>query len=842
MTTLLEDVRFALRTLRLNPVFASVAALSLALGIGANTAIFSLIDAVLLRALPVHEPDRLVFLSDPGSSGVSIGIEDGTRSLFTYEEFEHLREGARSVAALCAAESNPARFQVRVEGGGSEEVRAKLVTHDYFKVLGVAPALGRGFTPQEDASPGAGPVAVLAHEFWQTRYGGDAGVLGRSIQINRLALTIVGVLPAGFHGEVVGDAPGVFVPMSMQPQLKPGRFWLRDDSSRAERVMWLHVIGRLQPGIAVARAQSSIDVTFRRDLEARASGIADPDRRRQLMNQRIELKPGSRGGSGLRNRFAEPLVVLMAMVGLVLLVACANVANLLLARATARQKEIGLRLALGASRRRLVRQLLTESLVLSLIGGALGVLIAYWSAGLLVRLASSGPSPIPLELRPDARLLAFTAALSLLTGVVFGLVPALRATRVNLNTTLKDSAASVSAVGSRFSLGKALVVAQVAMSVLLLIGATLFVRTLANLQAADLGYNREGLLIIRVDPVSAGYSGPARAALYRRLLESLKTVPSVRGVALSENGFFSGTESGDQVTVEGYRSAKEEDNSAAFDQVGPDYFGAVGIPILLGRGIGVQDTETSPRVCVVNEAFAKFYFGKASPIGKHVRDEFPDTRETFEIVGVSRDARDHRVREDVRRRFYIPIFHGLGDIPPSAYYTIRASSDPDGLLPAVRRKVQEIDESLPIVNSTTVSTLVDRSITRERLIARLSSVFGVLALVLAAVGLYGVLSYAIARRTREIGIRMALGAAGGRVQRGVIRETLALVGVGLAIGVPGALACGRLVQSALFGLQPSDPGSVGVAVLVIVGVGLLAGYLPARRASRVDPLVALRWE
>ena len=454
--------------------------------------------------------------------------------------------------------------------------------------------------------------------------------------------------------------------MSMQPQLKPGRFWLRDDPSRVEKVMWLHVIGRLQPGVTVARAQSGIDVAFRQDLAAQAGAVADPDRRRELMNQRIELKPGGRGGSILRDRFGEPLMVLMAMVGLVLLIACANVANLLLGRAAARQKEIGLRLALGASRGRLVRQLLTESLVLSLIGGALGVVLAQWSAQLLVRLASSGPTPIPIDLRPDARLLAFTAILSVLTGVLFGLVPALRATRVSLNTTLKASASGVSAGGSRLSLGKALVVAQVAMSVLLLVGATLFARTLANLQAADLGYAREGLLVVRVEPVAAGYKGPARAAVYRRLLESLKTVPGARAVTLSENGLFGGTESADQVTVEGYHSDKDEDNSARFDQVGPDYFAVGRASQSCSGGESASRTpRRSPRVCVVNEAFAKFYFGKASPIGKHVRDEFPDTRETFEIVGVSRDAKDHQVRGNVLRRFYIPLFHGLGEVPPA---------------------------------------------------------------------------------------------------------------------------------------------------------------------------------
>jgi predicted permease len=842
VSSLLDDVRYALRTLRLNPAFAVVAVLSLSLGIGANAAIFSLIDALLLRSLPVADPQRLVFLSDRDSSGVSAGTQSGVRSLFTYEEFEHLRSSIAPLAALCAAESSPARLNARLDAGAVEEVRGKLVTHDYFAVLGVAPVIGRTFTPAEDAGAGTGPVAVLSYDFWSARFNRDASVIGRNIELNRQAFTIVGVLPPGFQGETVGDSPAVFVPMSMEPQLKPGRFWLRDDPTRAEKVMWLHIVGRLSPGATAASLQAKVDVAFRQYLENQAGALSDPDRRKHLLDQRIAVSSGANGASILRDRFSEPLVVLMSMVGLVLLIACANVANLLLARATARQKEVGLRLALGANRFRLVRQFLTETVVLSLLGGAFGVLLAYWSAQVLVRLASSGPTPIPLRIEPDARLLGFTAALSLLTGLVFGLVPAFRATRVSLNTTLKDSAPNVSAHGSRLSLGKALVVGQVALSVLLLVGAGLFVRTLANLSAADLGYGREGLLIVRVEPVSAGYDAVGRAAVYRRLLEAFRGIPGARATTLSENGLFSGTESADQVTVEGYHSDKEEDNSARFDQVGPDYFAAVGVPVLLGRGISVQDTESSARVCVVNEAFATFYFGSQNPIGRHVTDEFPDTRATFEIVGVAKDARDHRVKGDVPRRFYLPIFQSLGEIPVSAYFEIRTIADPESLLPIVRQRVRDINEALPITSATALSTLVDRSITRERMIARVSAFFGVLALVLAAIGLYGVLSYSTARRTREIGIRMALGAPGGRIMTGILRETMTLVAVGLAIGIPAALACSRLVRTALFGLDPTDPATFAGAVLVVVSVALLAGFLPARRASRIDPLAALRCE
>jgi predicted permease len=839
---LIEDVRYALRVLRLNPGFASVAVLSLALGIGANTAIFSLVDAVLLRMLPVADPERLVLLSDPTSGGVSIGTQTGERSLFTYEEFERLREGSEVFQGMFASESNPSRLNVRVGNGPVEEARGKLVTGGYFDVLGVRPALGRTFTAGEDTSPGRDPVAILSYDYWSSRFGLDASVIGRAIQVNRIAFTIVGVAPPGFHGEIVGESPALYIPMMMEPQLKPGRFWLRDDPKLAEKVMWLHVGGRLKAGVSLARAQANVDVVFRQYLNSQLGSVVDPQRRREILDQRVQLRSGARGASPLREEFAEPLLVLLAIVGLVLLIACANVANLLLARATARQKEIGVRIALGASRSRLVRQLMTESVVLSAIGGAVGVLFAYWSARVLVRLASSGPGPIPLDVQPNGRILAFTTLLSILTGLLFGLVPALRAVKVDVNSTLKENAHGASRGRARLNLGKLLVVAQVAISLLLLIGAGLFVRTLRNLRTADLGYGEERLLIVRIEPVAAGYTGASRAAVYRRVLENLRTIPGVRAVTLSENGLFSGTESGDRISVEGFHSDNERDNASRFDQVGPNYFSAVGIPILLGRDIGPQDTETSSRVCVVNEAFAKFYFGRGNPIGRRVTDEFPDTRATFEIVGVARDARDHRLRGDVPRRFYVPLFHPIGDFPPSAYYEIRTLADPESLVPAVRRKVEEIDTALPILGARSLTDLLDRSVRQERMVAQVSGFFSALALVLASIGLYGVLAYSIARRTHEIGIRMALGAPRERILGGVLRETFLLVAVGIAIGIPAAFAAGRLVQSTLVGLAVFDPLTLVISTFVLSAVAAVAGYVPARRASRVDPLQALRCE
>jgi predicted permease len=840
---LLIDVRYALRTLRLNPGFASVAVLSLALGIGANTAIFSLVDAVLMRALPVADPERLVLLSDPTVGGVSMGTETGERSLFTYEEFETIRDRNAVFSGVFAAESNMGRLNVRAGDGPVEQCRVKLVSGEYFPVLGIHPAVGRTFSPAEETAPGADPVVVLAYDYWQTRFGRDRSVIGRAIQVNRVPLTVIGVAQAGFRGEVVGESPDLYVPMMMEPQLKPGRFWLRDDPKRAEKVMWLHVGARLKPGVDAAKAQANVDVFFKAHLAALADGIADPARRHDTLDQRIRVRPAARGASPLRERFGEVLVMLMGMVGFVLLIACANVANLLLARATARQREVGIRIALGAGRARLIRQMLTESVVLAAIGAVVGVLFASWAARLLVRLASGGPTTIPLDVRLDVRLLAFTAALAVLTGLLFGLVPALRASRLDVNGCLKERARGIAGSGTRLNAGKLLVVAQIAISLLLLVGAGLFVRTLQNLQAVELGLRPDNLFLVRIDPVSAGYAdGPARAAVYQRLLERFKTAPGVRGVTVSENGIFSGTESADQVTVEGFHSDKEADNAAGFDEVGPAYFSTLGARIVLGRDVGPVDAAPSPRVCVINEAFAKFFFKDANPIGRHVTDEFPDTRATFEIVGVVGDVRDHQLRGDVPRRFYVPIFNPLGDGPPSAYFEIRTSAKPDAVLPTVRRLVEQVDASLQIVSARSLTELLDRATTQERMIAQVSGFFGVLALVLAAIGLYGVLAYSIARRTHEIGIRMALGAGRGTILSGVLRETLLLVGVGTAVGLPAAFACGRLVRSSLYGLAVMDPLTLGVAVGILTAVAIAAASVPARRASRIDPLIALRWE
>jgi len=836
-----RDIRYAARLLAARPAFTLVALASLALGIGANTAIFSLIDAVLLRSLPIRNPSELVLLSDPDSSGVAIGLNTGVRGLFTYEEFEHLRNESTVLAGAFSSQSDASRMNASVEGAPEEQVRARLVSGDYFRVLGVDALLGRTFTAAEEKGPGSAPYIVLSYRYWQNKLGRNPGVLGRIVRVGKSQYTIIGVMPPEFLGETVGAAPDFWIPMVMQPQVMPGRFWLRDDPAKVERVMWLHIMGRLTPGTTVARAEANLNAVFQNVVKAQAGANPDPELRKQLADQKIKVRAGAKGVSELREGFTEPLLVLMGVVGLVLLIACANVANLLLARAASRRKEIGVRIALGASRARLIRQVLSESVLLSLLGGALGVLLAYWATRVLVNLVSGG-GDIDLDTSPNLRVLFFTAGVSVLVGVLFGLAPALRVSGFGVNDALKEGSRSVTGSTRRFGAGQALVVAQVAISLILLIAAGLFTRTLSNLKDVNLGYRRDKLLIFRVDAQEAGYKGPQAAALYRRLLDRFRALPGVRAATLSENGLFSGTESGDEISVEGYKPQKRGDDSARFDQVGPGYFSSVGIPILMGREIGPQDAEGALKVCVINESMARFYFGKQNPIGRHITDEFPDSRTTFEIVGVSRDARDHRLTGEIHRRFYVPLFQAFAGVPPNAYFELRTHGDPQALTETIRRLVAEVGATVPVDRIRTLDRLLDGSVKNERIIAQLSAFFGALALLLACVGLYGVLSYAVARRTSEIGIRMALGAAPGRIVRMTLAETGLLVAGGALIGIPAAIAASRLVSSRLYGVGVADPVILSGATAALAVVAMLAAAVPALRAAGVDPVGALRSE
>ena len=836
-----QDVVYGARLLAKSPGFTTVAVLSLALGIGANTAIFSLIDTVLLKMLPVKDPQQLVALTDPTGGGVNIGTSTGERNVLSTREFEALRDRVPSFSGMFAAQSQLDRNNASIDGKAPEELRTRLVSGGYFTVLGATTAIGRAFTAADERGPGSAPYAVISYEFWRRRFGGSPSALDSHIHIAKADLTIVGVAQPHFLGENVGEAPDLWIPLDMQPQIMPGRMWLRDDDAHiAEKVMWLHVIGRLHPGIPRKQAQANVDVVFKQVVAEEFSKLSQSQP--AILKQNLVLHDAGAGVSSLRGNMADPLYVLMAVVALVLLIACANVANLLLARATARQKEMGIRLALGAGRARIVRQFLTESLMLSLAGGVLGSLLAVYGVRLLVAMVANDSSSVMLDARPDLRVLFFTIGVSLLTGIVFGLAPAWRSSRVNVSGTLKEAGRGMTAGSAKINAGKILVVGQIALSVMLLIGAGWFIRTLRNLENVDLGYQRERLALVSVDFLSAGYSGARLPIAYNEVRDRLARIPGVRAAAYSQNGLFSGSESGDRISVEGYKSQKPGDLAARFDQAGPGYFATVGIPILLGRDIGPRDVESAESVCVVNEAFAKFYFGTQNPIGKHVTDEFPDTRKTFTIVGVARDARDHSLRREIPRRFYLSAMQPLGGFPPEMNYEIRTLGEPSAVIQAARKAILAYDPALPIGRVQPFVAMLDDNLRQERIIARLSTIFGGVALLLAAIGLYGVLSYAVAQRTNEIGVRMALGAQRATVVRMVLRETALLIAIGLAAGVPASLACARLIQSKLFGLKPADPVTLGAAVGIMIAVAIASGYLPARRASRVDPIIALRYE
>jgi predicted permease len=829
---LFQDLGYALRTFRRSPTFTLVAVLSLALGIGANTAIFSLINALLLRELPVQEPGRLVVLGDP-SRVHSLSTGSIRNDILSTPLYEAIRDQNQVFSGVLAS-GRTGRLNVGIEpaaGAEPETARGRLVSGNYFSVLGVRAARGRTFTAEEDRAPGAAPFVVISHGYWTRRFDQDPKVLGRRITLNDHPFTIIGVTPPEFFGEIVGVATDLWIPLSMQPQVNPGRdYHDRWDAS------WILLLGRLAPGASLERARAEINVLYPRILKGAnlpAEKLPAPE------DMRIEVSPGGEGFSSLRPQLEQPLLTLMAMVALFLLVACANVANLLLERSMARQKEIAVRLALGAGRARLIRQLLTESVLLSGLGGALGLLVAYKASTAFLRLVA-GNSAAAVDLRPDLPVLGFTALVAILTGIFFGLAPALRATRVELAPTLKESARSVAGqgAGGRWPLGKLLVVVQFALSLLLVMGAGLFLRTLRNLERLDLGFPRDELLLVNIDPVAGGYEGARLETVPRELVDRLQALPGVSAVTYSENGIFSGTESATSVRIEGYQGPAGDEPVINYDLVGARYFQTVGIPLLLGRDFELRDGSGAPRVAVINEEMAKRIFPGKSPLGRRILILGPPDLE-YEIVGVAGNARDHELRGPVPPRFYIPMAQsGRTD----AFNLEIRTQEPAALVAPVREAIRAFDPDLPMSDLEPLGSMVDETITNERTIARLSIVFGLLALVLAAIGLYGVISYTIARRINEIGIRMALGARRSRVLWMVLRETLLLAFLGIVIGVPAALGSARAVSSRLFGLSAWDPATLATAIGILLGVALLAGLVPGSRATRVSPVQALRYE
>jgi len=857
MTTLLQDVRYAVRMLLKTPGFTAVAVLTLALGIGANTAIFSVLDSVLLRALPVLHPEELALLTDPDSHGQNFGSQGGERTLLAYSEFEYLRDHNEVFSKIFAADSQLPEVDITIAnspsnaGAGTqkETARIRLVSGDYFSALGVSPAAGRFFTPEVDRVRAGAPIAVISYAFWKQRLALDPSALGKAIQVRNASFEIVGVSPPGFFGETVGEAPDVWVPITMQDAIYPGRDLLSPSpEGLLNQHTWIQVMGRLKPGISIAQANAGMNLVFKRLTESLIGSSTTDKERKEYLNQRdqrLKVQSAARGASTLQSDFGEPLKFLMVLVGLVLLIACANVANLLLARSEARQKEFVLRLAIGADRSRLVRQLLTESLTLAIVGAGIGIVLAFWADSLLLRMVggvANGPSAVQLNLHPDARVFAFTSLVTLLTAILFGLFPSLHATHLDLSSRMKSSGSLAAGQSSkrRWPLNKTLVVAQVSFSLILLISAGLFVHSLARLSRVNLGYNRENLLLFRVNAAAGGYKGPATTRLYEDLLTRISAIPGLRGVTASHNGLFSDTESGDPIAVEGYAAKSGERVYSEIDFVAPGYFSTMGIPILLGREIGAQDSA-GLRAAVVNETFAHRFFPNTNPIGKHVRDTYPGNPGDSVVVGVAADAKYNSLREKTPARLYVPLFNPLWE-ETTAVYEVRTFADTASVSASLRAAVEEVAPSLPPIAIHTMSGLVDDTLQTDRFIEQLSTFFGLLAVLLASVGLYGVMAYTVAQQTREIGIRMALGAEPGRVEWQVLRETLVLVIIGITIGVPAALAGTHLVRSMLFGLGFADPLVIVSAAVLLAIVAVLAGFLPAHRASRVDPMVALRYE
>ena len=848
--TLAQDTSYAFRILRQNPGFALIAILSLALGIGANTAIFTLIDTVLLRSLPVHNPRELVaFAINP----------DEPQAYFSNPDYEYVRDHNKSFAGVLAygGGGGGAAFEVPEEGAHAtaQLVSNLLVSGNYFELLGVTPAIGRLFTPDDNRKEDAHPWVVLDYSFWQRRFGGDPAVVGRRVTLNGSPFNIIGVSRAGFSGAVIGNHPDMYVPIMMYREIQRGATqW----NSRHQ--WWLNVIARLKPGVSMKAAKPEADVLWKQIL------ANDPEEKRQAYDKdyatrnRGTLLEASGGYAYLRSQLQKPLMVLMIVVALVLLIACANVANLLLARASVREREIAIRLAVGAARGRLITQLVIETLVIAILGGIVGIGIAWWGVRVLLTFFPNRGTPLQFDLTPDWRLLAFSFGMCLLVGLLCGIAPAIQTTRPNLSSALKNESAAGGRI--RFDLKRALVVLQVAIALLLLIGAGLFVRSLSNLRSLDPGFVRENVLIIQTNPLALGYKRQRIREYYERVADRLGALPNVRVASLANITPLAGSRMRTGISVEGYTRPADEQPWIDFNAVSHGYFATMGIQMIAGRDFRAEDNpatspEPTPRtgkndddepplpppapVAIVNEAFARKFFPNQNAVARHFSesDKKFDMAKSFEIVGVVKNSKYFELRKDVEPMIYIPMWRqGVG----FATICVRSSGRPELVANAVRRELANIDAAIPVLQTVTLEDQFDSNIAQERTVTTLCGFFGSLAVLLAAIGLYGVMAYSVTRRYREIGIRMALGAEQGAVLWLVLRDTAWMIGIGALIGLPAAFGLTRLVESFLYGLTPQDPISIALATVGLMIVTGIAGFVPALRATRVDPLIALRHE
>lgn len=843
-----QDLRYASRQLRRNPGFAVTAVLTLAIGIGVVTALFSTIDKLLLEQLPVRAPDELVLFNwlegrkqmRFGMDGLRTTDEDtgrGTSTSFSYLTFLRLRQANRTLTDLFAF--YPIQQLNVVTDGGAEIASGQYISGNYFQGLGVNALLGRTITADDDRS-GASPVATITYEYWQRRFGSNPRVVGGNILVNKVAFTIVGVTPEGFAGTLgVTSSPDITLPFAAEPLLQ-------GEASDVHRpaFLWVQLMGRLKPDVSRDQAAANLNAAmqdsmldeWRQALATRGGDTTGDVIRTMDDASTLRAEPGGQGLMGARRRYARPLLMLMACAALVLLAACVNVANLLLVRAFARQREITLRVALGAGQGRLLRQLFTESMLIAVAGSAVGLALAFWGADLLHIWQPWGGGTLLLNQTINWRVLAFCGAAAIVTGLLFGVAPALRATQGTLSQVTKRAAD-----GSSGRLAKVLVVAQVAIAVVLLVAAGLFVSTMRNLRAVDMGFNPERLLLFRVQPQLNGYDPSEIAALYSGIIDRIESIPGVRSATLSRHPLLSFSRRADSISVEGVSASGE--SGAEINIVAPNFFQVMEIPLVLGRRFDERDSAAAPKVAVVNQLFAARYFVGGNPIGRRLW--FGDSMGTdaLEIVGMTRDAKYTDLRNPTQPVVYLPMQQ---DVPGQANFAVRTAGDPLELVPAVRRAVAELDPTLPLFDVKSQIGQAQESVQRERMFARLSTMLGCVSLALAAIGLYGTMSCAVVRRTSEIGIRMALGAERSTITRMVLRDALVLATIGVAIGIPSALGASRVSRSVLeqvlFGVEPNDPFTLVAVAGLLVLVVMVAGLLPARKASRVEPIVALQCE
>jgi len=836
MQTLWQDVRYGLRMLAKNPGFTVIAFLTLALGIGANTAIFSLLNQILLRRLPVRNPRELVVLKSPGPKRGHVWSDGDDSEVFSYPLYKGLAKNTAVFNGMLA------RFQFAASiasHGQTDRGFGELVTGNYFEVLGVLPALGRVLSPADDDVQGAHPVLVLSHAYWERHFGGDAGVLNQTILVNNTEMTIVGVAQDGFSGIQVGQMPDIFVPMTMKGQMTPIRNGLDDWNDS-----FLAVLARLKPGVSMEQAQAGINVDYPGLLEQQAATLkmrADGKDKKEFLGKKIVLAPGAQGRTTTQRDSGPALMALFAMVALVLLIACTNVANLLLAKAAARQREFAIRSALGATPGRMMRQLLVESFLCAVGGGVLGLILGVWTMNILARAVVSEAGVKGIAAQVDAGVLGFAAAATVLSAVLFGLIPAWRATRTGVSQMMKDQGSTASAGVSHVRFRKYLVAGQVAFTLLLLTGGALFSRTLWNLRKQNLGLSTENLITFSIAPQLSGYDDVRTVALVDQLRERLGGLPGVLGVGSSQIPVLTGTDMGGNITVEGRQNLDSDNRHVNFDAVSPKYFSTMRIPLLAGREFNAGDTAISTKVGIINEAMVKEFFPKRNPIGVHFgMGSGDDVKLNIEIVGVVKDTKESHVRDADRPYFYQP-YSQFGKLFGMSFYV---RSQQDALLMAnnLRETVRGTDPNLPVYELKTVQRVVDEDLFAERVIAGLSAAFGGLAALLAALGIYGVLAYLVVQRTREIGIRVALGAEAGHVRGLVFKEVGWMVLAGIAVGLPAAYGLARLSESLLYGVHASDVPIYAASLGIICVVALAACYIPSRRATRIDPIVALRYE